>query len=180
MPRRLPISTDEYYFSWLCRKIGSGDDSKWDDVLRLLFYMTFRSFVPNDENRATDGLEQRDMFQHETGFRMNQQEYNRPCSVLEMLIALASRMAFLTTSDPADDDCDDIITNFWIMISNLNLLPRNERGYSNNDKKIDSFVMRRYRSDGQGGIFPLKNPRQDQREVELWYQMQEYVATTLY
>lgn len=175
----LPNSTDEYYFNWLRSIIGSGEDRKWESTLRMLYYFTFRSFVPNDENRGADGLELRKLFEKETGMRMKMQEFNRPCSVLEMLIALAQKMSFLTTFDPADDDVDEIINNFWLMVSNLGLKPY-QRAAANNAEKIENFLGRNYLRDGTGGIFPLHNPRLDQREVELWYQMQEYISTKLF
>jgi len=36
-------------------------------------------------------------------------------------------------------------------------------------------ILRRYSKTGKGGLFPLKHPKKDQTEVEIWYQMQQYV-----
>jgi hypothetical protein len=36
-------------------------------------------------------------------------------------------------------------------------------------------VNREYDPDGRGGLFPLDGTHANQREVELWYQMQAYI-----
>ena len=43
------------------------------------------------------------------------------------------------------------------------------------DRILVRVMHRRYRADGVGGFFPLKNPREDQRGLELWYQISAYV-----
>jgi hypothetical protein len=41
---------------------------------------------------------------------------------------------------------------------------------------IDRFLSRKYDYNGVGGIFPLrKGASEDQRNVEIWYQMQSYL-----
>jgi hypothetical protein len=40
---------------------------------------------------------------------------------------------------------------------------------------MERCVWRTYEPNGVGGFFPLENPNEDQREVELWYQMSAYV-----
>ncbi len=44
------------------------------------------------------------------------------------------------------------------------------------DDILERLIWRQYQEDGQGGFFPLAWPEQDQREVELWYQMNAYLA----
>ena len=42
----------------------------------------------------------------------------------------------------------------------------------------EAFQMineRSYAFDGYGGLFPLRKPHQDQRNIEIWYQMQAYL-----
>ena len=40
---------------------------------------------------------------------------------------------------------------------------------------VECLLERRYLEDGDGGLFPLKCPRKDQRRVEIWYQMSAWV-----
>ena len=43
------------------------------------------------------------------------------------------------------------------------------------DGGLDGFINRQYEANGEGGLFPLKGVCEDQREVEIWYQMNAYL-----
>jgi hypothetical protein len=40
---------------------------------------------------------------------------------------------------------------------------------------LDTFIWRTYDVNGDGGMFPVDNPREDQRHVEIWYQFCGYL-----
>jgi hypothetical protein len=97
------------------------------------------------------------------------------CSVLEMLIGLSRRLAFEEEGEPRGW--------FWHLIENLELRHFTDRHYSSGeswcfnhvDEKLDCLLDRHYEYDGSGGLFPLHNPLEDQKDVELWYQMSAYL-----
>ena len=66
-------------------------------------------------------------------------------------------------------------------MDNLGLVPFDDESYVDLDGQtyveriIDDFVKREYDFNGVGGIFPLKHAEQDQRDVEIWYQMSAYL-----
>jgi len=144
--------------------------------------------VPNDDNRALDGVKLREQFQTELvdegffddemdfeNFVQNHDFNTKPCSLLEMLIALAQRMDFILLDD------DRILTNvpkwFWKFIDNLGLKPT-----ANLDKLnliVESFLEREYEKNGAGGLFPIPDTTKDQRRVEIWYQMMEYIKSRM-
>ena len=39
---------------------------------------------------------------------------------------------------------------------------------------VDIWMSRQYGIDGKGSIFPIKGTAFDQRNLEMWYQMQEW------
>jgi hypothetical protein len=43
------------------------------------------------------------------------------------------------------------------------------------DELLDRVIWRTYRRNGAGGLFPLKRTREDQRQVEIWYQLCAYL-----
>lgn len=93
-------------------------------------------------------------------------------SVLEMLIVLARRVSFESYSTPD--------AWFWKLLENLELNRCTDYHYNDNvareiERTLERFLDRRYSSDGVGGIFPLRQPAGDQRNIELWYQMSEYL-----
>jgi hypothetical protein len=72
------------------------------------------------------------------------------------------------------DDC------FWDIVNNLHLEKYTDNNYTRSSEKqvatrIDRFINRTYRPNGQGGLFPLIKPHEDQTKVEIWYQMSAYL-----
>lgn len=133
-----------------------------------------------DENRASDGLDLRYRFVDLMGFDIPVEEiYDKPCSVLEMLVALSLR-------------CEETIMDdtrygnrtgqwFWGMIKNLGLGDMIDSRFDRRecDYILKRFLNRDYDSDGRGGLFTIKDPRRDLRTVEIWYQLNWYLDTLL-
>ena len=167
---------DDRYLEWLYGQIGAVSNrnperSYWH-LLRHLYSKPFRWFVPNDDNRAADGVDLRyDFLEGEVG--PSEREWmDLDCSFLEMMFALAQRASYESSGEPA--------AWFWKMVYNLGLIHYNDSVYNDMVKldvedTLDNVIERTYHPDGQGGLFPLDNPTQDQREVELWYQMSAYL-----
>ena len=101
-----------------------------------------------------------------------------PCSVLEMLIALAQRIEYIL-ADPVFDDRTQ--QWFWGMIENLGLEPFANNDFYAVEKKyhnniiLDRLLERRYLRTGTGGLFPLRTVHEDQTKIEIWYQMMAYL-----
>ena len=175
----MDISQD--YFSWLCDLvcIEQGDFS-YKLLARDLHSVSFISLVPHDENRAMDGLTLRDEYLEQVNYP-KYIGFDDDCSVLEMLIGLARRMNFETDSPKFDANEDSTTSWFWLLIDNLGLSGYDDEHYVelNGMKKvpriIENWLERNYRSDGYGGLFPLNHTSEDQRNVEIWYQMNAYL-----
>lgn len=163
------MSPEEKY----CRKlIGIVYDKRYgtetyNDLFMHLYSCDFiwpRS-VPGDANRAEDGIQLR----KDLGFYDILSD--KPCSILELLIALAIRIEQSVMFSPEEGDRTG--QWFWMMITNLNLGSQNDHNYDPAyvNSCIDIFVRREYDADGSnGGLFVLRNPRNDLRYVEIWYQ----------
>lgn len=169
-----PQKVKQDYFQWLCELIHAGDgEVPYYILAKELHKIEFTWSVPNDDNRAFDGLRLRDEY------GQNSQYLDGPCSVLEMLIGLARRMDF-ELSKP-DDDSDYTPKYFWEMIYNLRLIDYDDDQYVVLNREtpvrgvIRTLLDREYCSTGYGGLFPLNYTDVDQRDVELWYQMNAYL-----
>ena len=170
------------YFNWLCElvHIDQIERSYWL-LAKDMYRKEFISFIEHDDNRASDGIELREDFMRETNCD-GYLDMDRGCSVLEMMIALARRMDF-ETSDPNDpyDAMDTTSYWFWEMVENLGLIEFDDSSYVDMDGQtyvdwiLDGFINRQYESNGEGGLFPLKGCCEDQRDVEIWYQMSAYL-----
>ncbi len=167
------------YYDWLLEQVGTSEEQSQQGMLfRRLFAIEFYDFVHNDENRGEDGRALRADFARENGVN-RYEELDGPCRVLELLVGLSVRMDMLTGD--AEQDIDRRGYWFWILLDNLGLRGLTdsrflkEGGWSKVDDAVRTFMDRTYAPNGEGGLFPLKHPIGDQREVELWYQMQYYI-----
>lgn len=168
---------DELYLEWLYSQVAAGIDKStvrpttyWR-LLKQLFDKEFVWVVPNDDNRLEDGRDLRYEFIEDQGIQDVDPHWVRlGCSMLELLVGLARRLSFVAEGEPAGW--------FWHLIANLGLTKYTDRARLNEeriDELLDMVIFRTYRSNGWGGIFPLQDPQEDQRQVELWYQLSAYV-----
>lgn len=168
------------YFNWLYDQVCKGRSHGKISYIRLFEYLHEIEFIysiPNDVNRADDGVDLR------YRFAMDEEDYgetidaidDRPCSVLEMMIALAIR-------------CEENIMDntrygnrtaqwFWSMMTNLGIGNMMDDVFD--EKVVNSiiydFLYRCYDADGKGGLFYIRDCEYDLRDVEIWTQLCWYL-----
>lgn len=168
---------DELYFTWLYSQVGSvrlknRSRSYWG-LLRQLYTKEFVWLIPNDDNRVEDGKDLRYEFLTFEGIDADPHWMDLECNVFEMLVALSRRLAFEAEGQPR--------RWFWHLMENLELREYNDEVYSDIcpqeviDHKLETLIFRNYHPDGRGGLFPLRHPMEDQRGVEIWYQLNAYL-----
>lgn len=173
------FDVEQDYFHWLCElvEIEQPDKSYWI-LAKDLHSREFYSLIDHDENRAYDGIELREDYLREINYP-KYVEIEGECSVFEMIIALARTMAFET--EEYDEEGDHTAYWFWELMKNLGLTKYDDdsyaelEGHMHVDFNIDILLERKYEPNGIGGLFPLKRSRENQRKVELWYQMCAYL-----
>lgn len=165
---------DDLYLSWLYDQVGGvrvrNKSRTYWDLFQQMYNKQFIWIVPNDDNRVQDGLDLRYEWSLESDIPQPPEWTNHGCSFLEMLVALSRRAAFEGEGHPP--------TWFWHFIDNLGLHECTDRPKYNQrmvDEILDDVIWRTYKPNGHGGLFPLRYPKHDQRDVELWYQMSEYL-----
>jgi hypothetical protein len=129
-----------------------------------------------------DGKNLRIQFENATG--LSSEKLDGPCSFLEMLIALAQRFDENMIEPPEDSSP---YKWFWEMLKNVGLDECTDDACGEPyfpaeyiDGVLNQVLERTYRRSGKGGLFPLKFTKKDQRTVEIWYQMQEYLSENYY
>lgn len=177
------VSIKARYFRWLCDKIGVFTPGQpcYRKLARILSRVPFYSDIARDSNRAKDGVFLRDEFFEENPDADKYGSYeldDEPCSILEMCIALAKRLTEITVT--GIDDGYSLKKFFWEMMGNLGLSDLDDSSFDENTelfirKTLTNFCERRYSASGKGGLFPLRRPEKDQRDVEIWYQMSYYL-----
>ena len=168
------------YFQYLCHlaRLNEHAGKNYTILAKDLHKMPFRVVLDRDDNRVGDGLELREDYARTYGEHVVYDSMSG-CSVLELLLGVAKRMDF-ELSDPYDAN-EHVHRYFWELIQNLGLDTYDDDsyftigGWFSCKDILDRFVDRNYRRNGQGGLFPLRYPKGDQRCVEIWYQMHAYL-----
>lgn len=167
------------YCEWLATIVDP--NFKYPALLSYLFdqeydYETAR-LVPNDDNRIGDALNLREEFIKEQLARepsyLIETFRGQYTSVLEVFISLAQRMEDVICLDRFPDWFWEIMDNLGVTYFKGNHL--NHRDILKLDRIIGTWLNREYCKDGKGGLFPLKEPRENQQKVEIWYQMNAYL-----
>lgn len=170
------------YFEWMyqfvCDDLPYSKKQSYRKLLFRLHDIEFDYSIPMDGNRAEDGINLRYRFGDEKSIHQAMiASYldDKPCSVLEMLIALAIRCEEHIMDDPDIGNR----TGQWFggMIDNLGLGSMYDENFDRDyvDEKIGIFLNRDYERNGKGGLFTVKHCKYDLRTVEIWYQMCWYL-----
>lgn len=163
-------SLDDQYLEWLYNVVGrrTGNVNHWQ-LLHAMNNYDFIMLVPNDDNRSRDGETLRKDFSEDTQARPSYTWMNTTCTVLEMTIGVAYHLSF---------ELDGEVGKwFWHLVDNLGLSRYTDSRFNQSavDEVLERLVWRQYNYDGNGGLFPLKQPHEDQRHVEIWFQMEAYM-----
>ena len=181
-----PMSYDyvvNEYFEWLYNLVCGKRYSQGISFRKLLMHLHRTEFIyviPMDENRACDGVDLRYRFAYDYTSPATVESYlDGPCSVLEMMVALAVRCEEQIMDDPKMGD--RTAQWFWNMIVNLGLGSMVDEYY---DEKLvtdilDLFLHREYAPDGRGGLFTVRGIRQDMRDIEIFGQLCAYIDTLI-
>lgn len=168
---------DELYLQWLYSQYADPDDTNkansfWK--LSLQLYKTpFVWLIPNDDNRLEDGVALRREFLDDQQIILTRRDagwIDLGCSVLELIVGLARRLEYEAGGTAH--------YWFWVLLENIGLRGFNDsrpylRGHI--EEVLYAVIFRQYTPHGLGGFFPLQDPKEDQRYVELRYQMAAYV-----
>ena len=166
------------YFDWMYNLVCRNRYSKNISFKKVFSYLNNTKFtysIRMDLNRAKDGTELRRRYANEFKIANIYDRICGPCSVLEMMIALAIRCEETIMDDENFGDRTD--QWFWDMMKNLGL------GHMDDDEfdeeyvsdVVTRFLNRDYEPDGRGGLFFVRNCDIDLRDVEIWIQMLWYL-----
>lgn len=162
------------YLNWMYQLVSDNSlEKSYYRLFCLLHNTTFIYLINMDINRHDDGIDLRYRFGTQFGYSdsfIAKRLDRYPCSVLEMMIALAIRLEEHIMDDP--DIGDRTSRWFWEMIMNLGLSDMHDKNFNRDyvNEIIQRFLYRKYERNGNGGLFTVENCEEDLRDVEIWYQ----------
>lgn len=170
-------SIENYYYDWLCSFVRF--DNVHECLFEALYQKEFTYILVMDGNRAEDGIDLRYRFGRDCGYSINliyTTFVNKPCSVLEMMVALCVRCENSIMHNELYGDR----TNYWFrnMIDSLGLYSMTDNAFNPRmvDDILDRFLYRQYDTNGRGSLFTINNLNLDLRSLEIWTQMNWYLS----
>lgn len=169
------------YFEWMYQLVKKDINKRanknvkiYRKLLRHLHDIEFTYTLSMDENRAVDGTNLRYRFGYDCGYDdsiIERYLIDKPCSVLEMIVALAIHCEEHIMDDP--EIGNRLSVWFWNMINSLGLGRMDDHNFDAQyaDFVVDRFLKREYKSNGEGGLFTVPRAKKDLTRVEIWYQM---------
>lgn len=166
------------YFEWMVDLVCDGRFPRGVSYRKLLGYLhdtEFTFIIDRDVNRAEDGINLRRKYGLHNDCPEAEDILYGPCSVLEMILALAIRCEETIMDDTAYGDRTG--QWFWGMITNLGLGRMTDDYFDiyHVESVVERFLDREYEADGRGGLFTIEDAPRDLRDVEIWYQLNWYL-----
>lgn len=174
------------YFEWLRSLIESKYSViSYSKILEKLHNIEFTYIIERDSTRYNDGINMRyryaqsicdqNDFQGIDEIVQSLDSFIGPCTVLEMMIALALKCEENIMRNP--DIGDRVGEWFWRMVVNLGLGGISDEKFDEEyvEYVIGRFLHRQYEPNGSGGLFRLRHCDEDLRKVEIWYQLCWYL-----
>lgn len=177
----MTIEMMERYFNWLYELVCG----KWEPrnlsfrkLLEFLFRARFYPSCEMDMSRAVDGTDLRYRFAKENDIffsEIHNEMDTIPCSMLEMMVALALRCEEHIMEDA--EAGNRIGQWFWNMVVSLGLAAMDDTRFDENRAAfvLERFNRRDYKPNGAGGLFTVSYPTEDMRTLDIWYQMMAYL-----
>lgn len=188
-----PERIQSMYFNWLlvqvCLDYISG--RSYFVLAKLLHRYEFYWTNELDENRAKDGIRLRHIWHDSINDEAAslgvaslvgvESALSGPCSVLEMLVALAIRIE--TDIMQEDTAGNRVRLWFWKMLGNLGIAQFDDDHLTGDmeatvREAVTRMMERKYDQDGLGGaLFWLRTPNHpDMRGLDIWWQAQLWLA----
>lgn len=173
------------YFEWMYRMVSDGrydGPNSYRKLLRYLHNCDFVCHMRSDKDRLHDGTGLRHTFAMECGkylYSYVMQSLDEPCSILEMMVALAIRCEKTIMLDAKLGDRTAYW--FWKMIATMGLGGMTDTNYNeiHVDWTVCRFLDREYEPDGTGGLFRVRNTTYDFRRMSIWEQMCCFLDTMI-
>lgn len=179
------IELRDEYFEWMYQLVCDEKFTRHLSYRKLCRMLDDREFVytiPMDANRFEDGTDLRYRFGYEhdlEGPIIATELDDRPCSIFEMMVALAIRCEEHIMDNP---DIGNRTTQWFLdMVASLGLAQMTDEKINRRlvDQVLDRFLERDYGRDGEGGLFTIRGTRRDMRHVDIWYQAMWYLNEVL-
>lgn len=182
----------EEYEKWLMSQlqIEEGDEG-YSELCRIMGRTPFLPFLEMDINRGDDGMALREEWADGLGktddetvaalYELDCEIGGGTCSMLELMVVMCRRFCYEMMDSPYEAG---IFKWFQELIGNCGLdewtdkevLRDPDRAEEAIAELLGTIIFHRFGWDGEGSMFPLRYIHEDQREMDILTQMNNYIA----
>lgn len=171
---------EKEYYDWLVQLVcpTKVKRQKYSKVLKALYDREFYYYILMDENCEGRAVNFRYRFGYEHGISdhiIGKEIDICPARVLEVMVELSCN---IEENIMQDDTYGDRTSKwFWDMMDSLGLGKATNDIYDDyiTNEIITNFLERDYDENGRGGLFTVRKPFSDMREVPIWAQANWYL-----
>jgi len=161
----------EGYFEWLWQRSGLGPN--YTKLVTLLYTTEYVPTLVDDENRRADGNALLDIYCQENGYDFPPvEEFDHSgCSVLEMMIAFATRINLELIGDP-----EGTYTGLWLyrMLDNLRISQYDDKHWDGKKAALKVWIWLHKKSPFL--LFPISKKVIDPRKISEWERVNIYLS----
>lgn len=163
------------YRLWLNNKVANDISPAYSQLLAILWRTDFVAEYKQDENRMEDAKSLRDAFANSIDIENSDYLKLKSTSVrlIEVMIALAQRINDIISLD------DNTPKYFWEMVASMEMQKLDDSNYnaSSAQKHIDILLGHKYKRNGRGGLFFIKEigPEYNAPGLDIWSQAMAYL-----
>lgn len=163
------------YRLWLNNKVANDISPAYGQLLAILWRTEFVAEYEQDIDRMKDTKSLRDEFI--SSLTTENEDYLKlqkmPIKLIEVMIALSIRINDIISLD------DNVPKYFWEMIASMEMQKLDDSNYnaSSAQKHIDVLLGHKYRRNGRGGLFFIKDigPEYNAPGLDIWTQAMAYI-----
>ena len=163
------------YRLWLNNKVANELSSAYVQLLAILWRTEFVAEYSLDENRIEDAKGLRDEFAD--SMDIENHEYvklkSTPVRLIEIMISMSKRISDIISTD------NNSSKYFWEMVESMELDKMDDSNFNASlaQKRLDILLGHKYRRDGKGSLFYIKNADQsyNAQMLDIWTQCMAYL-----
>lgn len=181
---RTSMMNNDPYFNLLYQRATQNRFNPEISFRKMLYFLHSTEFtwtLPNDSNRADDGLKLRYRLLTSNPALMKDPRlciYSftfNTCSVLELILSLAERMEQMLTSF---DLGDRTLQWVWNMLTSMGVATISDDIYYEPyiQTQVNDMLNHNYEFNGKGGLFYIPTTTIDLRTLPIWDQVNMFVS----
>lgn len=163
------------YRLWLNNKVSNDISPAYGQLLAILWRTEFVAEYENDINRMEDAKGLRDQFV--ATLSISNDDYmklkNTPVRLIEVMISLADRINDIISLD------DNTARYFWEMVASMEMQKLDDSNFnaSSAQKHIDILLSHKYKRNGRGGLFFIRDigPEYNAAGLDIWSQAMAWI-----